>query len=61
MSIGNPISKDRSKDEYLLEKVESIIIGEVELLGNILLDEACQWNNNVRAVEDKLAIKISKT
>ena len=36
LSIGNPISKNRSRDEYLLERVESITIRGVKLLGNVL-------------------------
>jgi len=41
LSIGNPVSQDRSGDECLLERVESIMIGEVKLTKNILLGEAC--------------------
>ena len=47
LSIGNLISKNRSKGKYFLERVESILTGEVELPRNILLGEACQWNDNV--------------
>ena len=36
------------------------MIGGIKLLGNILLGKAYQWNNNVQAVKDKLAIKASK-
>ena len=41
LSIGNSISENRSRDKYLLERVESITIEEVKLPENILLDEAC--------------------
>jgi len=41
------MSEDRSGSEYPLERVESIMTGEVKLSENILLDEACQWNDNV--------------
>jgi len=47
LSIKNPISEDKSRDECLLERVESIMIEEVELPRNVLLDEAYQWNNNI--------------
>ena len=47
LSIGNPISKNRSGDEYLLERVESIMTEGVKLPENILLGEVCQWNNNI--------------
>jgi len=36
------MSKNRSGDEYLLERVESIMTGEVELPKNVLLGEVCQ-------------------
>jgi len=39
LSIGNPISEDRSRDGYLFEGVESIMTKEVKLLENILLGE----------------------
>jgi len=42
LKIGNPINKDRSRDEYLLERIESITIGGAKLLRNVLLDKACQ-------------------
>ena len=61
LSIGNPMSEDRYRSECFLEKVESIYIGGVELPRNVLLDEACQWNDNVRVVEDELAVKVCKT
>ena len=47
LSIGNLMIEDRSGDKCFLEKVESILTGGVELPRNVLLDEACQWNNNV--------------
>jgi len=47
LSIGNPMSKDRSGGKCFLERVESIYIGGVELPRNVLLDKACQWNDNV--------------
>ena len=61
LSIRNPMSKNRSGDECLFKKVESIIIEEVEILQNVHPDEACQWNNNVQIVKDEPTIKISKT
>jgi len=36
------VYEDGSRDEYLFKRVESIIIGEIELLGNILPSKACQ-------------------
>ena len=47
LSIGNPMSKDRSRSKCFLERVESILTGGVKLLRNVLLDETCQWNDNV--------------
>jgi len=41
------MSKNRSGDEYLLERVESIMTGEVELPKNVLSGEVCQWNDNI--------------
>jgi len=61
LSIENLISKDRSEDECLFERIESITIGEVKLPRDVLLGEAYQWNNNVQVVEDKPVIKISET
>ena len=55
------MSKDRSEDECLFERIESITIGEVKLPRDVLLGEAYQWNNNVQVVEDKPVIKISET
>jgi len=60
LSIGNPMSENKSRDKCFLERIESILIGRVELPRNVLLGEACQWNNNIQVVEDELAIKISK-
>ena len=42
LSIGNPISKDRSRGKCFLEKVESISTERVELPRNVLLDEMYQ-------------------
>jgi len=42
LSIRNPISEDGSGGECLLERVESITTGEVELPKDVLLDEVCQ-------------------
>jgi len=55
------MSENRSRGECLFEEVESIMTGEVKLLENILLGEACQWNDNVQVVKDEPAIEISKT
>jgi len=41
LSIGNPVSQDRSGNECLLERVESIMTGGVKLTENVLLGEAC--------------------
>ena len=58
LSIENPMSKDRSRDECFLKRVESIMTEEVELPRDVILDETCQWNDNIQIVEDELAIKI---
>ena len=50
LSIGNPMSKNRSRGECFLERVESILTEGVKLPRNVLLGEACQWNDNVRVV-----------
>jgi len=42
LSIRNLMSENGSRGEYLLKRVESIIIGEIELLENVLPGEACQ-------------------
>ena len=55
------MSEDRSGGKYFLERVESILTGEVKTLQNVLLSEVCQWNDNVQVVEDKLAVKVCKT
>jgi len=47
LSIGNLMSKDRSRGKCFLKRVESIYTGGVELPGNVLPGEACQWNDNV--------------
>jgi len=61
LSIENPVSEDGSGGKYLFKRVESIMTGRIKLPGNVLLDEACQWNDNVQVVKDKLAIKVSKS
>jgi len=61
LNIRNPISKDRSRGKYFLERVESIYTGGVKLPRNVLLGKACQWNDNVRVVEDELAVKVCET
>ena len=55
------MSEDRSRGKCFLERVESILTGGVELPRNVLLGEACQWNDNVQVVEDEPAVKVSKT
>ena len=47
------MSKDRSGGKCFLERVESILTGGVELPGNVLPGEVCQWNDNVQVVEDE--------
>ena len=42
LSIENPVYKDGSRDKYLFERVESITIGEIELLENVLLGKIYQ-------------------
>ena len=42
LSIKNQMSKNRSRDEYLLERIESIMIGGVKLPRDLLLGEVCQ-------------------
>jgi len=61
LSIGNSMSKDRSRSKCFLERVESISTGGVKLPRNVLPDEVCQWNDNVRVVEDELVVKVCKT
>ena len=41
LSIGNLMSEDRSGGKYFLERVESILTGEVKTLQNVLLSEVC--------------------
>ena len=47
LNVRNSISKDGSRSEYLLKRIESITTGGVKLLEDVFLDETCQWNNNV--------------
>ena len=42
LSIGNPMSKDKSRSKCFFEKVENILTKGVKLLRNVLLDETCQ-------------------
>jgi len=55
------MSKNGSRGECFLKRVKSIMIEEVKLSENILLDEMCQWNDNVQIVEDERVIEICKT
>jgi len=55
------MSENGSRDECLLERVESLMTREVKVPRNVLSGKMYQWNDNVRVVEDELAIKISKT
>jgi len=61
LNIRNLISEDGSKGKCFLEKIESIMTGGVKLPRNVLLGEACQWNDNVQVVEDKPVVKVCKT
>ena len=61
LSIRNLMSEDRCRGECFLERVESILTGRVELPRNVLLGEACQWNDNVQVVEDEPVVKVCKT
>ena len=61
LSIGNLMSKDRSRGECFLERVESILTGGVKTPQNILSSKVCQWNDNVQVVKDKLVVKVCKT
>ena len=47
LSIGNPMSENKSRDKCFLERVESISTGGVKLPRNVLPGEAYQWNNNI--------------
>ena len=42
LSIGNLMSKDKSRSKCFFEKVENILTKGVKLLRNVLLDETCQ-------------------
>ena len=42
LSIRNLMSENRRRDKCFLKTVESLMIGGVELLENILLGKACQ-------------------
>jgi len=42
LNIGNPMSEDGGECEYILERIESIMIEEVKLPRNVLLGEVCQ-------------------
>jgi len=55
------MSENRSRGECFFERIESIMTGEVELPRNVLLDEACQWNDNIQVVEDELVVKVCET
>ena len=61
LSIGNPMSENRSRGKYFLERVESILTRGVELPRNVLLGKAYQWNDNVQVVEDEPVVKVCKT
>jgi len=41
LSIGNPMSENRSGGKCLLKRVESITTGRVELSKNVLSGEMC--------------------
>ena len=47
LSIRNPMSENQSEGKCFLERVESILTGEVKLPRNVLLSETCQWNDNI--------------
>ena len=55
------MSKNRSRGKCLLKRAESITTGGVKLPRNVLLGEACQWNDNVQIIENEPEIEISKT
>jgi len=61
LSIGNPMSEDGSRRKCLLERIESITTGGVELPKNVLPGEMCQWNDNVQVVEDEPVVKVCET
>ena len=60
LHIKDLVHEDGSRDKYLLEGVESIMTGEIELPENILLGKACQWNDNIWVVEDEPVVKVSE-
>jgi len=60
LNIGNPISEDKSRSEYLLERIKSITTGGVKLPRDVLLGETCQWNDNIQIVKDEPTIEISE-
>ena len=55
------MSKNRRRGKCLLKRAESITTGGVKLPRNVLLGEACQWNDNVQIIENEPEIEISKT
>jgi len=59
--IMNPMSEDRGRGKWFLERIESIMTEGVKLPRNVLPGEACQWIDNVRVVEDEPAVKVSET
>ena len=61
LSIGNPMSENRSRGKCFLERFESILTRGVKLSRNVLPGEACQWNDNVQVVEDEPVVKVCKT
>jgi len=42
LNIGNPMSEDGDEYEYILERIESIMIEEVKLPRDVLLGETYQ-------------------
>ena len=52
------MSKDGSGGKCFLERVKSFTTKGVEIPRNVLPDEACQWNDNVRVVEDEPVVKV---
>ena len=60
LNIENSMSKNRGKSKCFLERIENIMTEGVKLPRNVLSGQACQWNDNVQVVEDKLVIKICK-
>jgi len=39
--IRDPVCENKYRNEYLLKRVESIMIRRIELPSNVLLDEVC--------------------